>query len=84
MARQIGWRFLEREGREEDRRLQSRSPQASGEFQHHRHGARIVICTWRARDRIVMSAQHVIGGGADVSWSRSEDLWVRRLLVAGA
>jgi hypothetical protein len=34
MARQIGWRFLEREGREEDGRLQSRLPQASGEQTH--------------------------------------------------
>ena len=56
----MGWRFLEREGREKDRRLQSRLPQASGEFQHHRHGACIVICARRAWDGIVVSANHVI------------------------
>ncbi len=60
---ELGWRFLEGEGCEEHRRLQSGLPQASGQLQHHRHGARIVICTWRARYRIVVSTNHVVGGG---------------------
>jgi hypothetical protein len=75
----MGWRLLKREGREEHGDLQAGVSNASRQFQHHCHGARIVVCARRARDGIVMSANNVISRDADGRWIRSK--YIRHTLV---
>ena len=46
---------------EDNRRLQAGLQQASGEFEEDRDRTGIIICAWRARDGVTVSANNVIG-----------------------
>ena len=74
MTRQMGWRFLKREGSEDNRRLQSGLPQAPGQLQHHRDRTGIVIGARRARDGVVVSANNVIGRSPCARWNRAKQI----------